>query len=317
MSLLPHRFARDSCSFEFKRRRVSLAENKRSGYSSWPAVRYAGAVCAILSAWLASPTAQAAISYGTSASIYSQNFDSLPNAAGSIPLSNGANAIYEFGAAPFSPATQAGMAGWSFQNTLVAGGAARFLVSDGTSPTGAVHSFGTNNAPDRALGSLASNSNVSRFGLVLTNDTGAALTSFTVAFTGEEWRSGASLGELLEFSFATGPNVDLATGTFTNVPALNFASLSTGANAALDGNAAPNRTVGITATITGINWQAGQRLVVRWSDVNGSGNDDGLAVDDFSFTAVPEPSTWAATILALAGAAGWHQRRRLQGLRRA
>ena len=47
------------------------------------------------------------------------------------------------------------------------------------------------------------------------------------------------------------------------------------------GNA--NRTA-VSATITGLTWAPGQTLVLRWTDVNDGGNDDGLAIDDLSLS---------------------------------
>jgi len=43
-------------------------------------------------------------------------------------------------------------------------------------------------------------------------------------------------------------------------------------------------------TITDINWLPGTDLWLRWDDVNNSGNDHGLAIDDLAFLAIPEPS---------------------------
>ncbi len=64
-------------------------------------------------------------------------------------------------------------------------------------------------------------------------------------------------------------------------------------NGALNGNAAGNRTVGITATVSSFSWAPGESLFIAWRDNNDAGNDAGLSVDNFSFSAIPEPSTWA------------------------
>ena len=58
-----------------------------------------------------------------------------------------------------------------------------------------------------------------------------------------------------------------------------------------------------TVTISG--WNDGTDLWIRWFDANSTGFDQGLAVDDFSFSAVPEPAAGAALMglvaLTLAG----------------
>src|SRR5262249_8635351 len=54
-----------------------------------------------------------------------------------------------------------------------------------------------------------------------------------------------------------------------------------GTTGAKDGNAVQTA---LSATITGLNLAAGQGLAVRWVDVDVSGADDGLAVDNFSLT---------------------------------
>lgn len=253
-----------------------------------------------IACWLAlggSAQGQTALGYGTIGSTYSQNFDSLPN-TGTFTLGAGANAIYDFANAPFTSPTTTGMAGWGFQNTA---SNARFTVDDGNGNTGSVYSYGTTSATDRALGLLASSTNISRFGLVLVNNTGSTLDSFTITFTAEQWHRGSSTAETLTFAYAVGAAVTLNTGTFVNVTSLNAPSTGTGAqNSATDGNNATNRIAGITATVTGVNWQAGQQLVIRWSDTNDTGNDDGISVDDFSFSAtIPETSTWVTGFLAV------------------
>jgi hypothetical protein len=42
---------------------------------------------------------------------------------------------------------------------------------------------------------------------------------------------------------------------------------------------------GVGGTIAGRTWADGQTLWLRWVERNDSGDDHGLAIDDFSFTA--------------------------------
>lgn len=75
----------------------------------------------------------------------------------------------------------------------------------------------------------------------------------------------------------------------------------TGSNA-IDGNAAGN-FVDISSFLTGLVWNPGERLALRWLDSDEQGNDAGMSIDNFSFTVVPEPGTFVlcGAVLALAG----------------
>ena len=74
-------------------------------------------------------------------------------------------------------------------------------------------------------------------------------------------------------------------GTWTDIDSLDFSSpVVTGlAVGALDGNAAANRTA-LAGSITGLTIPNGASFWIRWADLNITGSDDGLAVDDFSIT---------------------------------
>lgn len=201
----------------------------------------------------------------------------------------------------------------------------RFIrISDGTvaNPSGATFNYGTVNSTDRALGMLNSGSVASTvparntIGLRIKNTSGGTLTSFTLAYWGEQWRQGAGTGnpipaDRIDFSyrvFSAGTfNVDQMPVTvsagWTNEDNLDFVSLKTGSTqSGLDGNAADNRRF-ITYTVTGLNWANNDELVMRWTDFDRTGADDGLAVDDLAFSAVPEPGSMIALGLGLAALA--------------
>jgi len=230
---------------------------------------------------------------------YTQNFDTLP-ASGTFTLA---------GVGPFAldgaPVGASGLAGWSFAKYAGTGANAVFLVGTGTSTTGGVYSFGAAANPERALGSLGSGGVASRLGVALTNNTGATVTQFTLSYTGEQWRRGSAAANKLTFAYALGAT-DLNVGAFTAVPALDFtAPNTTGSGLAIDGNAAGNRTA-ISALVTGVAWAPGQTLVLRWSDVDDSGSDDGIAIDDLTFStaatllpavAVTTPANGAVNVL--------------------
>jgi predicted extracellular nuclease len=218
---------------------------------------------------------------------YTQTFDTLP-ASGTFTLS---------GNGPFAldgaPVNASGLTGWSFVKYAGSGGNAIFLVGTGTNTAGGVYSFGATANTERALGSLGSGGVASRIGVTFTNNTGGTVTQFTLSYTGEQWRRGTAAANKLTFAYALGAT-DLNIGAFTAVPALDFtAPTTTGSGIPLDGNAAANRTA-ISAIVTGLAWAPGQTLVLRWTDVDDSGSDDGLAIDDLTF------STAASLIPAVA-----------------
>jgi predicted extracellular nuclease len=231
----------------------------------------------VLVSLLTLASAQAQISYpgGT----YLQNFNTLPSTGTFTHTGAGPHQLSA------SPINASGMPGWSFAKSGGSGSNALFKQANGSDNQGAAYSFGPASNTDRALGTLLSGSIESIFGVVLVNDTGATITSFDVAYTGEQWRkSDSATADKLRFEYALG-GTSITTGTFTAATALDFTAPAAGGTAAaLDGNAAANR-VEIAGTISGINWPPGQNLVIRWTDPNISGADSGLAVEDFRLTA--------------------------------
>jgi predicted extracellular nuclease len=224
-------------------------------------------------------TARAQISY--TGGNYTQNFDTLPS-AGTFTLS---------GAGPFAldsaPVSASGLGGWNFAKVNGTGANALFNVGTGSSTTGSVYSFGLAGSGERALGTLLSGTVGSAIGATLVNNTGATITQFTLSYTGEQWRYGGTSGvDRLIFDYQVG-GTNITTGTFTVFPDLDFVSpvnTSTGGvTGLLNGNDAANHRI-ITATVSGLNWAAGQTLVLRWTDFNVTGSDDGLAIDDFTFS---------------------------------
>jgi predicted extracellular nuclease len=208
---------------------------------------------------------------------YTQNFNSLP-ASGTFTLP--ANGPYAFSDAPVSAA---GLGGWSFAKYDGSGTSVLFRVDAGTGTSGSVYSYGSTNAPDRALGTLSSGSTIPRFGLTLVNSTGLTVTELTLSYTGEQWRRGGGVTNVLAFEYGLGA-ADINNGSFVPAPALDFtAPVTTGGGSALDGNSAASRAA-VSATLSGLNWAPGQTLVLRWTDVNDSGSDDGLAIDDLTLS---------------------------------
>lgn len=194
-------------------------------------------------------------------------------------------------------------AGWGFNETGT-GANATYAANTGTSSTGNTYSYGSAGSTDRAFGSLQTSSVVPTIGAAFMNVCGGAITSLSISYTGEMWRLGASprtIPDSLVFQLSMDAT-DLSTGAWTEYPSLSFASpILSGSVGALNGNSSANRTA-ITGTISGLSIPNGSTFVIRWVDVDASGNDDGLAVDDFSIT--PNADVASHTITATAGTGG-------------
>lgn len=169
---------------------------------------------------------------------------------------------------------------------LESGGGARdnelYAADNGFSNTGDTYSYGATDASDRALGAVQSGTLVATVGACFVNNTGAAIEALDIAYTGEQWRLGtADRADRIDVQYSLDAT-DPVTGTWTNVPALAFPTPNTAApTGARDGNATENRTA-LSANIGGLSIASGATFWIRWIDVNGSGADDGLAIDDFS-----------------------------------
>ena len=226
---------------------------------------------------------------------YTQNFDSLANSSGTSA----------------SWTDDITLPGWYLRtdaNTTVAS----YLVGIGNGTTGAFYSFGSSGSTDRALGGLGSNtyygaSGVGKgyIGLVLQNQTGANISALNIAYTGEQWRNGGNTSiQSLTFSYVISSSVPALTASGTAFPALDFASpIHTSTAGALDGNAAANRTA-LSSTITGIIIPDSYYIMLRWTDLNDSGNDHGMAIDDLSVSASTLPIDAAPYVASTAPADG-------------
>jgi uncharacterized protein len=214
---------------------------------------------------LPNDTGTGSISLSTAGAAVTENFDTLSNTAASTTNTALPN-------------------GWYITET---GGGARdneqYAVDTGGSTTGDIYSYGAAAATDRALGGLRSGTLIPVFGAKFTNSTGSTITSLAVAYNGEEWRLGtAARTDQISFQYSTNAT-DLSTGTYTSVAALNFVTPDTATAGAKNGNAAADRTA-LSTTINGLSIPNGASFFIRWTDVDATGADDGLAVDDFSIT---------------------------------
>jgi hypothetical protein len=255
---------------------------------------------------------------------YSQDFDSL--------ASTGASGTW---------ADNTTLVGWYASKAYTTSGGtygpyayASYRLDTGGNNSGNLFNYGVagaNAVTDRALGSIASGTiagstppagfGSTAFGLRIQNNTGAIWTGdIGVSYRGEQWRQGGNTSsQIIEyFSYAksstpfTGllsPNITDA--AYTAVAGLNFTSPNPGTAtaAALDGNASGNY-VAISGTLSGITLNAGDEIMLRWYDINDSGNDHGGGIDNLSvtFTPVPEPSSLVLAGLGMLTLALWRRR---------
>ncbi|HEY8225126.1 MAG TPA: DNA/RNA non-specific endonuclease, partial [Pyrinomonadaceae bacterium] len=187
--------------------------------------------------------------------------------------------------------------GWYTQFTTTANPAS-YTVGTGSSATGAIYSFGSTSSSDRALGSVGSGTTGDIYWAVkLTNNTGSTITSLDISYIGEQWRQGGCtptpctpLAQTADFQYQVanaGVITDANTPTtgWLEHDALDFTTPQPGIQtaAALDGNAAANRT-SLSSTIT-VSINPGQEIWLRWKDINHPNNDHGLAIDNLSVMA--------------------------------
>lgn len=239
---------------------------------------------------LAIPIASGAITITSSSFTYSQNFNSLANTGTNIAWTNNST-----------------LAGWYL---FISNGnaATAYDTGTGSSTTGSFYSYGSTSSTDRALGGLGSGGayygspsagNVAgHMVFAMTNNTGGSLATITFEFDGEQWRNGGNTTAqpmVLEYGFGA----TFATVATWTAPGGGFnwtSPVATATGAAVDGNVA-----GLVAdkggTLSNLSWANGATLWIRWVELNDSGNDHGLAIDNFAVTQVtPVPEPGAALL---------------------
>ena len=154
-----------------------------------------------------------------------------------------------------------------------------------------------NGAPDdRALGALTTSTSGSVFyGLQLFNSTGHVLDSVDISFAVENYfnPNGSSL-DLTYVSYGF-DNGGLTSGTWNPLTSIN-------------------KNTGSFSQELDLTWNSGSSLWIRWEDTAlSSGTNTQLAIDNFSVTAIPEPSTYALILgvatLGLVGFRRWRAQR--------
>jgi predicted extracellular nuclease len=175
--------------------------------------------------------------------------------------------------------------GWWLSETGTSGNVNdAYAAGTGSGNAGDTYSFGAAGSSERAFGTLRSGSLSPIIGASFTNDTGEAITTVSISYTGEQWRLGfVGRTDRLDFQYSLDAT-SLTTGTWIDADALDFTAPTTGPTVgALDGNGAANRNE-VTGQISGVSIPAAATFWIRWSDFDATNADDGLAVDTFSLT---------------------------------
>lgn len=205
---------------------------------------------------------------------YSQDFNGLANTGTAIAWSNNAT-----------------LTGWHLFNKTPSA-ITTYEQGTGSSTAGAFLSYGSAASTERSLGGLASGG--AYFGspasgtvagwiaVGFTNNTGSTITSFNIAFDGEQWRNGGNT-TAQSMVLEHGIGASFTTVSTWTAPGGNFdwaSPIATSTPAAVDGNVA-GKVTGKGGVISGLTWTTGSTLWIRWIENNDAGNDHGLAIDDF------------------------------------
>ena len=205
---------------------------------------------------------------------------------------NGATYTQNFNTLAVSGSSNVNSLPIGFTFSEAGSGNSTYAASDGSNPTGDTYSFGSGTTVDRALGELTTASVQSTVGACFVNNTGSAIITALVGYTGEQWRLGTTGGPVdrLDFQFsadATG----LTNGIWINVDGLDFTTPNNVSQpGTLDGNVAINRQVFAPVALNPVSLiAANATFFIRWLPSNITGANDALAIDDFLLGYVPPP----------------------------
>lgn len=180
------------------------------------------------------------------------------------------------------------LTGWYISSTSL-------TLYTATSNSNSCYNTGNTSSSDRSIGALSTSSNSHYFGIRIKNNSGQAISSLTLSFTGEQWRQNDPGTLVFSYRVSSSAITDLTSGTYTNASTFNFSSINNGTASGIDGNDSSNR-LNINNTLS-VNIPAGSEIMLKW--LKSGSNSAILSLDDISITANPAcsaPSTPAGTI---------------------
>ena len=234
-----------------------------------------------------SPFAQfSTIPYTTAGHQYEQNFNQLPSssASGSFTLiGKGPHAL------DLAPLSLTSLSGWQVLQIAGSQSNTNILTGTGSGTGSGIYSYGLSGNNNRALGTLASGTGVYAMGVVFENLTGSILNKIHIRYKATQWRKGGSGNtNNWQFSYQTRHASSIDTGNLIKKNEGNLISIHhSSGSATLNGHLSMNQS-NINITITDIVWKPGEKLILRWDDQDETGSDDGMAIDDFVFSATTE-----------------------------
>lgn len=258
---------------------------------------------AAVAAFLPVMPAHAVISVGAVGFSYGQDFNTLASSGTSSAWTNDST-----------------LAGWSLFNKTPSA-ITTYGVDNGGNNAGSFYSFGATGSSERALGgtgsggtyfgSPSSGAVAGWIAVAFQNNSGFTLSRVTLGFDGEQWRNGGNASaQTMVLQYGFGSTFAAVANWITPGGTFNWTSpIATATAAAVNGNGA-GRVAGRGGALESLTWTNGQTMWVRWVENNDVGNDHGLAIDNFTMTAVPEPETYAMLFAGLA-AIGLVIRRRI------
>jgi MYXO-CTERM domain-containing protein len=185
-------------------------------------------------------------------------------------------------------------------------------ASSGTPTNGGAYNWGdSDDTSDRAIGFMTSGGYASPNSIMayFQNNTGNTINTLSLSFDIERYRLNTSNASVSLFTSTDGTNWtaqsagDIAPATFgTGASAYDF-TVSGASFTSVFPQSVTLSSLGITN---------GSGFYLRWSMATGAANSQGLGLDNFSISSVPEPATYgaAAGLAALA----WAVVRRRRGL---
>ena len=221
----------------------------------------------------------------TNSGFYSQNFDTLPIAAG-VSWTN-------YGTLP----------GWLAQTDTTPNPLPIGIFNGGGGAVSGFLSMGFAGNTDRAIGFRPTTSNygMTLLGLVVRNDTASPMTIGHVDFNGELWRTQDTANNVDGYQFfyqvGTAAPTDLGPFTVNNggtyaanaavedagwirVPSLEYTDVDAVAASSL----ATPRIKNVALNFMGVTLQPGQVLTFRWRNPNDTAGDAVMGIDDFGFS---------------------------------